>query len=78
MNIISAPEKIGQYDPASAGMLEESARHTIVLNYNCLDEVEETLRREGDANRRHDPEPDSAPISAASCPSPGSSPGCAN
>jgi glutamate-1-semialdehyde 2,1-aminomutase len=48
MNVISPPEKLGQYDPGSAGMLEESVRHTIVLNFNRIEEVEETLRREKD------------------------------
>jgi len=47
MNIISRPEKVGQYDPASAGILEESARHTLVLEFNRIDAVEDTLRREG-------------------------------
>jgi glutamate-1-semialdehyde 2,1-aminomutase len=46
MNIISSPAKLGQYDPASAGMLEESMRHTIVLDFNRLELVEETLRAE--------------------------------
>ncbi len=40
MNIISPANKLGQYDPASAGMLEESMRHTIVLDFNRLDQVE--------------------------------------
>lgn len=48
MNIISPREKIGHYDPASAGILDEAMRHTIVLNFNRIDEVEETLRREKD------------------------------
>lgn len=47
MNVISPAERIGKYDPASAGMLEESARETIVLNFNRIDEVEDTLRRQG-------------------------------
>ena len=34
MNIISAPEKIGQKDPASAGMLPEAIENTIVLPFN--------------------------------------------
>lgn len=44
MNIISPAAKLGQYDPASAGMLEESVRHTIVLDFNRLEQVEEALR----------------------------------
>lgn len=46
MNIISRPEKLGQYDLASAGMLEEAVHETIVLDFNRLDQVEDTLRRE--------------------------------
>ncbi len=46
MNIISSPDKMGQYDPASAGTLEESMRHTTVLDFNCLDAVEDTLRQD--------------------------------
>lgn len=46
MNVISPPEKLGQYDPSSAGMLDESMRHTIVLDFNRLEQVEETLRKE--------------------------------
>lgn len=34
MNIISAPEKIGQKDPASAGMLPEAIDNTLVLPFN--------------------------------------------
>jgi glutamate-1-semialdehyde 2,1-aminomutase len=45
MNIISRPENIGQYDPASAGMLEAAARETIVVAFNRIEEVEEALRR---------------------------------
>ena len=45
MNIISRPDRVGGYDPASAGMLEESARNTIVLEFNSLDQAEEALRR---------------------------------
>jgi glutamate-1-semialdehyde 2,1-aminomutase len=46
MNVISPADKLGQYDPASAGMLEESMRHTIVLDFNRLEQVEEALREE--------------------------------
>jgi len=46
MNIISAPQNVGRYDPASAGILEESAGQTIVLDFNRLDQVEDALRRE--------------------------------
>jgi glutamate-1-semialdehyde 2,1-aminomutase len=46
MNVISPAEKIGGCDPGSAGMLEESIRHTLVLTFNHLEEVEDALRRE--------------------------------
>jgi len=48
MNVISPVEKLGQYDPCSAGILDEAMRHTIVLNFNRIQEVEDTLRRERD------------------------------
>ena len=41
MNIISAPEKIGQKDPASAGMLPEAIENTIVLPFNDSEALEE-------------------------------------
>jgi glutamate-1-semialdehyde 2,1-aminomutase len=44
MNVISPAEKLGQYDPASAGLLEESMRHTVVVNFNQADEVEAALQ----------------------------------
>jgi glutamate-1-semialdehyde 2,1-aminomutase len=47
MNILTKPERMGQYDPASAGTLEASARETVVLDFNCIDQVEDTLRRQG-------------------------------
>jgi len=46
MNVISAPRNVGRYDPASAGILEESAGQTVVLDFNRLDQVEDALRRE--------------------------------
>ncbi len=48
MNVISPAEKLGHYDPCSAGIPEEVARQTIVVKFNCLEEVEDTLRREKD------------------------------
>jgi glutamate-1-semialdehyde 2,1-aminomutase len=48
MNVISPPGKMGQYDPCSAGILDVAMRHTIVLNFNRIEEVEDTLRREKD------------------------------
>jgi glutamate-1-semialdehyde 2,1-aminomutase len=46
MNIISPQERLGQYDPASAGMLGESMRHTVVVDFNRLDQVESALEKE--------------------------------
>jgi glutamate-1-semialdehyde 2,1-aminomutase len=44
MNVISPADKLGQYDPASAGMLEESIQNTVVLPFNDLAAVEDALR----------------------------------
>src|SRR5713101_5377510 len=43
MNVISPREKLGHYDPCSAGILDEAMRHTVVLNFNRIEEVEDTL-----------------------------------
>lgn len=48
MNVISPAEKLGHYDPCSAGIPDEVARQTIVVKFNCIEEVEDTLRREKD------------------------------
>ena len=48
MNIISAPEKIGQKDPASAGMLPEAIENTIVLPFNDSEALESAIRAQGD------------------------------
>ena len=48
MNIISAPDKIGQKDPASAGMLPEAIEHTIVLPFNDSEALEHTVKTQGD------------------------------
>jgi len=47
MNIISAPEKIGQKDPASAGMLPEAIENTIVLPFNDTEALERTVKTQG-------------------------------
>ncbi len=44
MNIISAPEKIGRKDPASAGMLPEAIENTIVLPFNDIESLERTVK----------------------------------
>lgn len=48
MNIISAPGRIGKPDPASAGMLAEAVRETLVAEFNNLEEVERMVEREGE------------------------------
>lgn len=48
MNVISPPEKIGQRDPLSLGMLPEVIEHTIVLPFNDVEAVAETVRQRGD------------------------------
>lgn len=47
MNIISAAEKIGQKDPASAGMLPEAIENTIVLPFNDIETLEQTVSTRG-------------------------------
>jgi glutamate-1-semialdehyde 2,1-aminomutase len=47
MNVISPPEKIGHKDPLSLGMLPEVVDHTIVLPFNDIEAVAETLQRQG-------------------------------
>ncbi len=44
-NIISAPERVGQRDPASAGMLDAAIDATLVCRFNDLNDVAETLQR---------------------------------
>jgi glutamate-1-semialdehyde 2,1-aminomutase len=44
MNVQSTSNAIGTYDPISAGMLEDAARHTLVLPYNDADAVESCLK----------------------------------
>jgi glutamate-1-semialdehyde 2,1-aminomutase len=46
MNVITPKEKLGQYHPCSAGIPEEVIHQTIVLDFNCIDQVEDALRRE--------------------------------
>ncbi len=42
-NALSTPEKIGQRDPGSAGMLDEAIDNTLVCTFNDLDDVEQTF-----------------------------------
>jgi glutamate-1-semialdehyde 2,1-aminomutase len=48
MNVISAPEKIGQYDPLSLGMLPEVIKNTIILPFNDVEALGEELQQHGD------------------------------
>ena len=42
-NMLSAPDKIGQRDPGSAGMLDEEIDSTLVCTFNDIDEVRQTV-----------------------------------
>lgn len=48
MNIISAPDKIGHKDPASAGMLPEAIENTLVLPFNDSEALEHIVKTQGD------------------------------
>src|SRR5919199_5060872 len=48
MNVISPPEKIGQYDPLSLGMLPEVVQQTLILPFNDVEAVAETLAQRAD------------------------------
>ena len=48
MNVISAPDKIGQYDPLSLGMLPEVIKNTIILPFNDVEALGEALQQRGD------------------------------
>jgi len=47
MNVISPPEKMGQKDPLSAGMTPEVVDDTLVLPFNDVEEVSQTLQEQG-------------------------------
>ncbi|QBD76472.1 aspartate aminotransferase family protein [Ktedonosporobacter rubrisoli] len=47
MNVISPAEKLGQKDPLSAGMLPEAVENTLVLPFNDLEAVRQTLEQQG-------------------------------
>ena len=47
MNIISPPEKLGEKDPASAGMLPEAIENTLVLPFNDSEALERTVAEQG-------------------------------
>lgn len=46
MNIISPPEKIGQKDPASAGMLPEAIENTLVAPFNDGEAIEQLVNQQ--------------------------------
>jgi glutamate-1-semialdehyde 2,1-aminomutase len=48
MNVISPPDKIGQYDPLSLGMLPEVVQQTLILPFNDVEAVSELLGQRGD------------------------------
>jgi glutamate-1-semialdehyde 2,1-aminomutase len=48
MNVISPAEKIGQKDPLSLGMLPEVIEHTLVLPFNDVEVLAETLTQHDD------------------------------
>lgn len=48
MNVISPPEKIGRFDPLSLGMDPDLTAKTIVLPFNDIEAVADTLQREGE------------------------------
>jgi glutamate-1-semialdehyde 2,1-aminomutase len=48
MNVISAPNKVGKKDPLSAGMTPEVVDDTIVLPFNEVEDLGDTIEREGD------------------------------
>lgn len=48
LNIISPPEKIGQKDPGSLGMLPEVIDHTLILPFNDIEALNETMQQHAD------------------------------
>jgi glutamate-1-semialdehyde 2,1-aminomutase len=48
MNVITPAEKMGSKDPLSLGMLPDAVENTIVLPFNDIDAVRQTLAQEGD------------------------------
>jgi glutamate-1-semialdehyde 2,1-aminomutase len=43
-NMLSTPERVGQRDPGSAGMLESAIDQTLVCRFNDLEDVERTIK----------------------------------
>jgi len=48
MNIISPPERVGRKDPLSKGMAQEAIENTIVLPFNDLEAVRQTVAQKGE------------------------------
>jgi glutamate-1-semialdehyde 2,1-aminomutase len=48
MNVISPPEKIGKYDPLSLGMMPEVVQQTLILPFNDIETLAETLQTRGE------------------------------
>jgi glutamate-1-semialdehyde 2,1-aminomutase len=48
MNVISSPDKIGKKDPLSDGMLPEAVENTLVLPFNDIEAVRQTLQQCGE------------------------------
>ncbi len=49
MNVISAPDKIGRKDPLSLGMTPEVVDHTLILPFNDVEVLSETLQQHGES-----------------------------
>ena len=52
MNVISPPDRVGQQDPLSTGILPDVIDATIVLPFNDLDAVAATFDRHRDESPR--------------------------
>ena len=76
MNVISQPERVGQKDPLSKGIMPEVIDATIVCRFNDADEVERALERRTTSRRSSSSR--SRTTSARCCRSPASSSGCAS
>jgi glutamate-1-semialdehyde 2,1-aminomutase len=48
MNVITPPERMGQKDPLSLGMLQDTVDHTLILPYNDVSALQELLAERGD------------------------------
>lgn len=48
MNVISPADKVGHKDPLSSGMVPETVDNTIVLPFNDLEAVQQTVEQEGE------------------------------